>query len=37
MYIIPVLGIVLTAVLLAGARTATKDIEKMQSWMKENS
>ena len=36
MYIIPVLGIVLTLVLLAAARTTTKDIEKMQSWMKEN-
>ena len=36
MYIIPILGIVLTLVLLAAARTSKKDIETMQSWMKEN-
>ena len=37
MYIIPVLGIVLTFVLFAASRTATKDIEKMQAWMHKNS
>ena len=34
MYIIPVLGIILTLVLLAGSRTVTAEIEKMQEWMK---
>ena len=36
MYIIPLLGIALTLVLFAASRTATKDIEKMQAWMREN-
>ena len=37
MYIIPILGIVLTAVLLLAARTTTKEIENMQAWMSKNS
>ncbi|MGB7210604.1 MAG: MFS transporter [Pyrinomonadaceae bacterium] len=37
MYIIPILGIVLTLVLLLAARTTTKDIEKMQAWMRDSS
>jgi MFS family permease len=36
MYIIPVLSIVLTLVLYAGSRTVTKDMNKMQDWMREN-
>jgi MFS family permease len=36
MYIIPVLGVLLTAVLFAGSRTVTKDMEKLQRWMKES-
>ncbi len=36
MYIIPILGALLTLVLIAGAKTATKDIEKLQNWMRES-
>lgn len=36
MYLIPILSIVLTLVLYAASRTVTKDIEKIQSWMKES-
>jgi MFS family permease len=35
MYAIPILGVLLAIVLLAGSRTVTRDIEKMQAWMKE--
>jgi MFS family permease len=34
MYIIPVLGALLALVLLAASRTVTKDMEKLQEWMK---
>lgn len=34
MYIIPVLGILLTIVLFAGSRTVTKEIESLQAWMR---
>ncbi len=37
MYIIPVLGVVLTIVLFAASRTVTKEIERMQEWMQKNS
>lgn len=37
MYIIPILGIALTLILLLAARTTTKDIEKMQTWMRDSS
>jgi predicted MFS family arabinose efflux permease len=37
MYIIPVLGIVLTLILLLAARTTTNDTEKMQEWMRDQS
>ena len=37
MYVIPILGVVLTAILLAGSRTVTKEIERMQTWMRESS
>jgi MFS family permease len=36
MYAIPVLGTLLTFVLLAASRTVTKDMEKLQSWMRES-
>ena len=36
MYIIPVLGALLTLVLFAGSRTVTKDMEKLQRWMRES-
>jgi MFS family permease len=36
MYAIPVLGIVLAAVLLAASRTVTKDMERLQRWMRES-
>jgi MFS family permease len=34
MYLIPVLGVALVAVLFAGSYTVRKDIEKLQTWMK---
>jgi predicted MFS family arabinose efflux permease len=37
MYAIPILGILLTLVLLAGSRTVAKDIDRLQAWMKESS
>jgi MFS family permease len=37
MYIIPVLGALLTLVLFAASRTVTKDMEKLQRWMRESS
>jgi len=36
MYLIPILSVLLTLVLFAASRTVTKDIEKIQSWMKES-
>jgi MFS family permease len=36
MYIIPALGALLTLVLFAGSRTVTKDMEKLQIWMRES-
>jgi MFS family permease len=36
MYIIPVLGTLLTLVLFAASRTVTKDMEKLQRWMRES-
>jgi MFS family permease len=36
MYIIPVLSILLTFVMFAASRTVTKEIEKLQSWMRES-
>lgn len=35
MYLIPALGVVLTLVLLAGARTVGRDMERLQRWMRE--
>ena len=37
MYVIPILGISLTVILLAGSRTVTKEIDTMQDWMKSSS
>ncbi len=34
MYVVPILGIVLTLVLFAGSRTLTKEIERLQDWMR---
>ncbi|HEY0659232.1 MAG TPA: MFS transporter [Pyrinomonadaceae bacterium] len=36
MYIIPVLSVLLALVLFAASRTVTKDIEKLQKWMRES-
>ena len=36
MYIIPALGALLTLVLFAASRTVTKDMEHLQSWMRES-
>jgi MFS family permease len=36
MYIIPGLGALLTLVLFAGSRTVSKDMEKLQLWMRES-
>jgi len=36
LYIIPVLGLVLTAVLFAGSRTVARDMERLQRWMKQS-
>lgn len=36
MYIIPILGVVLTLVLFAGSRTVTKEIERLQDWMRDS-
>lgn len=35
MYIIPVLSVLLTLVLFAASRTVAKDIDKLQSWMRQ--
>lgn len=37
MYAIPVLGALLTIVLFAGSKTVSKDMERLQSWMRESS
>jgi MFS family permease len=34
LYIIPVLGVLLALVLFAGSRTVTKDMERLQQWMR---
>lgn len=36
MYVIPVLGVLLALVLFAGSRTVTKDMEKLQRWMRDS-
>lgn len=36
MYLIPVLGSLLMLVLFAGSRTVAKDMEKLQTWMRES-
>ncbi len=36
MYVIPALGVLLTLVLFAGSMTVAKDMEKLQSWMRES-
>ncbi|HXG67352.1 MAG TPA: MFS transporter [Blastocatellia bacterium] len=36
MYAIPILGALLTLVLFAASRTVTKDMEKLQQWMRES-
>jgi HAMP domain-containing protein len=35
MYIIPALGLLLALVLFAASRTVTRDMERLQSWMRE--
>jgi MFS family permease len=35
MYVIPILSLLLTLVLFAASRTVTKEIEKLQQWMRE--
>ncbi len=37
MYIIPILGVILTFILFAGSRTVTKEIDRLQVWMRESS
>ncbi|MEP6788818.1 MAG: MFS transporter [Acidobacteriota bacterium] len=36
MYVIPILGVVLTFVLLAASRTVAKDVERLQDWMQKS-
>ena len=36
MYVIPILGVILTLVLFAASRTVTKDVEKLQAWMRDS-
>jgi MFS family permease len=36
MYLIPILGVLLTFILFAGSRTVTKEIEGLEAWMKES-
>ena len=36
MYAIPILSVLLALVLFAASRTVTKDVEKLQSWMRES-
>lgn len=35
MYLVPILGTLLTLVLLAASRTVRKDVEKLQTWMRD--
>jgi len=37
MYLIPALSVLLALVLFAASRTVTKDMEKLNSWMRESS
>ena len=37
MYAIPILGILLTLILIAGSRTVVKEIDSIQAWMKRSS
>ncbi len=37
MYLTPILAVLLALVLFAASRTVTKDMEKLQSWMRETS
>ncbi len=37
MYIIPILGVLLTAILFAGSRTVSEEIERLQVWMRDSS
>jgi MFS family permease len=36
MYLVPILGVILTLVLFAGSRAVTRDIERLQRWMRES-
>jgi hypothetical protein len=36
MYIVPALGVLLTVVLFAGSRTLSKDMHKLEKWMRES-
>ena len=36
LYVVPVLGVLLGFVLLAASRTVTRDMEKLQQWMRES-
>jgi MFS family permease len=36
MYLIPILGVILALVLLAASRTVTKEIEALQTWMRDS-
>ena len=36
MFIIPILGVILTVILFAASRTVSKDVEKLQTWMRES-
>jgi MFS family permease len=37
MYLTPILAVLLALVLFAASRTVTKDMEKLQNWMRESS
>jgi len=37
LFIIPLLGLLLAIVLFAGSRTVTKDMERLQRWMRDAS
>ena len=36
MYVVPILGVIVTIVLFAASRTVSKDIERLQTWMQES-
>ena len=36
LYVVPVFGVVLCVVLFAASRTVARDMEKLQSWMRES-